>query len=528
MAAIPPPLRKLLYLLPCLTLLLALNFQNAQATHLRAGNIYYHSDTTANQNLNRIFFKIVLYTATGGFYENRATLYFGDCSSASSSAATSSIVPGTNGEITAIVYYFDHTYSGSGTYTATFESQNRNGGILNLVNSVQQSFLIQSTFTIDPFIGHNRSPVFQTPLVTTASRNQVFYHLPGGYDADGDSLSYKVVPVKTRGGTSSCGNPLAETGGGYQGLENFLGNAAPDAPAGFRMDHNTGFISWNTPGSLGQYALAYEVEEWRDQRLIGKVQRDIQVMAHDNAFNANSMAGVDQTTCPGTPFTIGRTPEAGHAYQWFPTTGLSDPTIANPTLTLSSTASSAQKVNYILWVTKNDASTPSMDAVEITVLPSPPPLAISKISDHTLQATGSGMTYEWRKDGEILPGETGAQLNARASGNYSVRGKIGTGCFSPWSQDFAYQVVTALPEEEGIAFSLAPNPATATFVLRSSATAQVQHAKLVNLQGQQMLIQAPQKSADGWVFQVNHLPRGLYLLHLKTDKGPFVQRVVIQ
>jgi len=44
--------------------------------------------------------------------------------------------------------------------------------------------------------GYDNSPILMIPPIDNACVNEPFYHNPGAYDPDGDSLSYKLVPCR--------------------------------------------------------------------------------------------------------------------------------------------------------------------------------------------------------------------------------------------------------------------------------------------------------------------------------------------
>lgn len=287
-----------LYVLGGLFLLTLFLAPQAQATHLRAGNIFIKSDTTAAKNPLRFFFKLVTYSvAPPPFEDLEATLYFGDCTQQTSPRASRVLLQNGQNNTFVNTYFFEHIYSGGGTFTATFVGENRNGGVVNISNSVQQTFFLQSTLTIDrlfPII--NRSPVLEVPPVDVAVRGQIFVHNPGAYDPDGDSLSFKLLPSRVDAGRDACGNPIGQTAPGYRSLDQFLGAAQPGGPAGFSIDRNTGQITWNTPNTLGEFNFAFIVEEWRNGRLIGTVIRDMQVFVRDDP-NRPPVLIVPRDTC---------------------------------------------------------------------------------------------------------------------------------------------------------------------------------------------------------------------------------------
>jgi hypothetical protein len=283
----------------------------AQATHLRAGDIQAKVDTTSPGNQRRIFFKMVLYTDNNSNVPaDRATFFFGD-----GTATCPEIlrfgprrpVPGSP-DTSYNIFYFEHTYPSSGSFTVSYIGENRNPGVQNTDNSVNQTFYISTTFTISPSLGRNHSPVLTAPAVDNAAINQVFLHNPGAYDADGDSLAFHLrpsqqVPLQVAGtlGPPCAGNgnnnpaPVSITNFRYPNdpaitpgnppvQVSFPGTptGVPGAPAIFVQDPRTGQITWNAPVGLGPYNVAFEVEEWRRTPLgrtkIGSVIRDMQII----------------------------------------------------------------------------------------------------------------------------------------------------------------------------------------------------------------------------------------------------------
>lgn len=111
-------------------------------------------------------------------------------------------------------------------------------------------------------------------------------------------------------------------------------------------------------------------------------------------------AGADQLVCSGQTVTLGATPQTGMRYRWAPTEGLSNPTIANPTLTGINTGLQPIRRNYILFVTNARGCT-ATDTVQVTILP-PLNVALSTnlrvCSGDTLRlgaAPVPGYTYRW-------------------------------------------------------------------------------------------------------------------------------------
>ena len=156
-------------------------------------------------------------------------------------------------------YVGNHTFSGPSTYVISCEDPNRNGNIINIPNSINIPLYIYSELVINPFIGNNSSPVLLLPPIDNGCVLQPFFHNPGAYDAEGDSLSYRLVPCM-----GAQGQPIP-------------GYALPAASDFIRLDSVTGDFLWNSPEQQGEYNIAILIEEWRNGIKIGSILRDMQI-----------------------------------------------------------------------------------------------------------------------------------------------------------------------------------------------------------------------------------------------------------
>ena len=280
----------------------------AQATHLRAGDIQAILDTSARPNPRRVFFRMTIYrdraAATVPQAQDATVIFFGDGTAAvGTAAATSPIirtvsVAQSTADTEVLVFTFEHTFPASGRYTISFVGENRNAGVLNMTNSVSQTFYIETTIILDPAIGRNRSPRLLAPAYDRAAVGQVFLHNPAAYDADGDSLSYQLIKCRqVRGGvagtlanngrvdTTTCTNYVLPTGVTPAGAQvPFAGPPAAQvgAPSRFQQDPRSGQITWNAPNVAGLYNVAFLVTEWRRTPFgplnLGHVVRDMQIV----------------------------------------------------------------------------------------------------------------------------------------------------------------------------------------------------------------------------------------------------------
>ena len=278
----------------------------AQATHIRAGEI-----TIERKNCQSLTFYIYVtgyVDLIGGQVRfGGGTLDFGDGSTpieilrdaAGGLDSTVMILRdeedlgGGNG-VGITRFRIEHTYSSTGNYIISYNEPNRNGGILNMDNSINTPFYIESILRIDPFLGCNNSPIMLIPPIDFGCKGVAFYHNPGAFDQDGDSLGFEfVIPRKAVGtpvdnfkevNDSSFGGTI-ETGNGSATLT---------------IDNVTGDIVWNSPGMAGEYNIAFRVLEWRKVQgqyfFMGSVVRDMQIIV-DDCDNARPELDIPDDLC---------------------------------------------------------------------------------------------------------------------------------------------------------------------------------------------------------------------------------------
>lgn len=111
-------------------------------------------------------------------------------------------------------------------------------------------------------------------------------------------------------------------------------------------------------------------------------------------------AGTAAALCSGNTITIGSASVAGNTYLWTPSTGLSNDTISNPTLTLSNGGTSPTTQTYTV-VVQNTYACSATDNVTITVNPIPVSIAGADTSfcsgGSAIIGTAStaGYAYSW-------------------------------------------------------------------------------------------------------------------------------------
>src|SRR5688572_12972489 len=281
--------------------------ESVQATHIRAGEITAKSDTANPANPLRFHFKLVTYTVLGSQIDDQtATFFFGDGSNATV-PRFSRVNIGNN--TYRQVFYVSHNFPGPGIFTVLYNEENRNASVVNIHLPSMNSFLVQTTISIIPQIGINRTPQFSVPPLDIAAQGQIFIHFPGAYDLDQDSLAYRLVtPLRN---TSLSSNPIPGPVTGYRFPNDisFGGSTIPDPimgePGGnnprFDLNRVTGEIRWNVPNTLGEYNIAFIVEEWKRvpgkvSIKIGEVTRDMQIRV-EGTTNIRPALIVPRDTC---------------------------------------------------------------------------------------------------------------------------------------------------------------------------------------------------------------------------------------
>lgn len=155
-----------------------------------------------------------------------------------------------------------HTYPAPGYYIISVEDPNRNGGVINIPNSINVPMYIETEIMINPFLGVNNSVQLLNPPIDKGCAGKPFVHNPAAWDVDGDSLSYQLVICKGAGGFDIPG---------YR-FPNFH-----DTTMIFEIDVHSGEILWDFPIIQGEYNVAFVVSEWRYGIKVGSVRRDMQI-----------------------------------------------------------------------------------------------------------------------------------------------------------------------------------------------------------------------------------------------------------
>ena len=266
------------------------------ATHNRAGEITYQYIGDLNHPY-KYRIRITTYTNTCATQADRCELavFFGD-------GTDSVIAPRINGPHTICqntseadgeqlssctklnIYEIEHDYPGPSPnplgYHITMDDLNRNAGTCNIPNSIDVSFSLSTYLVINPFLGSNNSPVLLNMPLDDACIGACFYHNPGAYDPDGDSLSFSLTACLTHG------VPIP-------------GWSMPPNMTYSSIDAVRGDLVWCSPSFACTYNIAILIKEYRRLQgsparyYIGAVLRDMQITVSTCANNPPQIATVD-------------------------------------------------------------------------------------------------------------------------------------------------------------------------------------------------------------------------------------------
>lgn len=245
------------------------------ATHIRAGEII--AERISTQTLT---YKITVV----GYTDTRSTVIFGPGEidfgdgrkEVLNTESDFNVTESLGDNIEKNIFVITHTYQGPGNYTIRFMEFNRNANTLNMDQSVDTPFYIETMIRIDPFLGVNNSPILTIAPVDNGAVNQTYIHNPGAYDPDGDSLAY-VLDVPKQAFQREVNNYRSPASGEFS-----FTRQDGTTPPFLELDPVTGDLVWDAPGIAGQYNVAFRIEEWRrvagEWVRIGYVLRDMQII----------------------------------------------------------------------------------------------------------------------------------------------------------------------------------------------------------------------------------------------------------
>jgi len=240
--------------------LIGLSIASANATHNRAGYISYTHISGLSYEV-----EITTYTVADSPAERPAlTLEWGD--------GDMDTILRTNGGGNGVLlsngtkenkYLAQHTFPSLGSYVLSMEDPNRNGGVLNVPNSINVPFSIQSELRITGSNGSNNSVRTSTSMNFDAAFGVPFSQNLAFYDLDADFLTFELATPRGADGKVISGYSV---------------------PNGVSVNPLNGDFVWNAPQQQGEYNFAILVKEFRTGELVGSVVVDFQVAVLPEVF----------------------------------------------------------------------------------------------------------------------------------------------------------------------------------------------------------------------------------------------------
>ncbi|MCE6989073.1 gliding motility-associated C-terminal domain-containing protein [Dyadobacter sp. CY323] len=257
------------------------------ATHIRAGEITARriSATTLTYELKLTAYFDILTGEGAANAQNSIFFTIGNVNSTGQPVVLEaprieSPPPNIGNGTTRNTYIVSYTFPSTAAYRISFEEDNRNNGILNIgpPPTLNLNFYVSTILEINASFGSNQTPVLLNAPIDLAAVGQRYIHNPNAFDADGDSLAYRLF-IPQRSGVNGAGINLQYVNPNQIGAPGQTEAGA--SPATFSLNKITGDLIWDAPVTKGYYNVAFVVEEWRDGVLIGQIVRDMQIIVED-------------------------------------------------------------------------------------------------------------------------------------------------------------------------------------------------------------------------------------------------------
>ena len=242
---------------------------SVSATHLRSGYIHI----TQTEGLKCTIF-VQVYTNTVStsvlFGGDQDYLDFGDGSKSFLIPQQPNIyLPEFEPHVASAFYVVEHEYRRYGKFTVSYREPNRNEGILNIANSVNTHFYIESTFTLEPG-KHYRSPELLARPMIFSSVDDVLTASMAASDVNDYTLYYTEATPK------SDRNVVVE---GYI------------RPKNYTLNSRNGVITWDgtlvDSKHIGEVVVTVVIEQWSDGKLVGSMSVDCQIIRDDHERNGS-------------------------------------------------------------------------------------------------------------------------------------------------------------------------------------------------------------------------------------------------
>jgi hypothetical protein len=250
----------------------------ASATHIRAADVLVERICGTN-TYNITIIAYLNSTSTTPFGAG-STIFFGDGTTEIIPITMATLRPDLGENVSVAKYHTSHTFPEGQIFAITYVEHDRSTGILNIANSHDVAYATSVTIDTSEKFGCNRYPILQVVPLDRGCSGIAFNHSPGAIDLDGDSLSFEFsVPASGVDVLADYVSPADQRF--YTDFE--AGNETHDARPSIQIDQK-GTVTWDAPGAVGEYSIAFKVVEWRINHETGEAMkisttvRDMQII----------------------------------------------------------------------------------------------------------------------------------------------------------------------------------------------------------------------------------------------------------
>lgn len=264
------PIMKKLVLFAVLLFLI----QPVFASHLRCGYITAESIDCIGKKY-RITITVFTNTSSDVSFGGEGILDFGDGETMTVPAVAAIPRPDLGANIGIATFSIEHTYT-LGSFLISYLEPNRNGGVLNMDNSFETFFYVETKIILSQ-AGCAASPSFLAPAILQASAGTEFTYSLGAASDDDNLITYELVtPLRGRN------TPVV----------NYI------KPGNLEINYLNGLLTWNTNfrnnmPTPGEYNFAVQVNHHVKvgdvYTSIGYMRIDFQVIVQGDVVNPVSL-----------------------------------------------------------------------------------------------------------------------------------------------------------------------------------------------------------------------------------------------
>jgi hypothetical protein len=232
-----------------------------------------------------------------------------------------------------------------------------------------------------------------------------------------------------------------------------------------------------------------------------------------SVFQTNITFTGDTNLCQGESITL-NAPTGFARYEW--STGAT-----------TSSITVNQSGAYAVQVFDSSSCSGISDTINIVVHPNPPKPIITQ-NGLTLSSSPAN-TYQWYYEGWPIPGATQQNYTVIANGRYKVRIWTPFGCTNESDTLMVTNVGTINYASEN-KIQLFPNPNNGRFYLFAENIEDKPELVISDLHGKLIYQTQLQNLQAGTANEINmeHIPKGMYIIQLKGEKANYTSKLLIQ